>query len=378
MTEQFTAAMMQQMFITGTFFDAKNQLESQLLFAKESAEIHAVYSSDFQLCRFGTDVRSLASADRLSHVNAEMLSTAMLARNTLTENSSAFAGMGREYEERIRKFTETYCSTAENQGLMGNMCKKPPSWTPVRTGNDIDYQRMVDAPYTIPADFTRTVMEAGGQHDTDGERQRANEDIMALSKNLYGSELMPFIAASDMRKEAAISVFHELRSVQAIRSVAQYSFASIVGMKSKGSTEGDDAANTSHYLGKILEELGMQGASTGGAGGPPVAGGAKVNEIQAFLGKNPSYFAQMEVLTRKMFENPEFYVNLYTKPQNVERTSVALQAVRLMQDRDRFESSLRREMLVSLILELKVRDYQEQVNNLLQGIVPSVDLGPPK
>jgi hypothetical protein len=370
MTEQFSTVMMQQMFIVGTFMDAKNQLESQLVFQKMTADIHATYKSDFQLCRFGTDVRSLAYAERQAQVNAAMLSSAMMSRDTLTVNSSALAGDGTDIEQRLRKFTAAYCSPAESQHNMGNLCAAAPPQSqnnPARTGNDLDFQRMVDAPYTIPVDFTNTVVAGGGQDpNPDPDQQRMHEDIIALSKNLYASRLMPFIATDDMRKEAGISVFHQLRSVQAIRSVAQYSFASIVGMKAKGATEGEneEASNVTHYLQKIIEEL-----------SPP---GTAQAEIERFLGKNPSYYAQMEVLTRKMFQNPNFYVNLYTSPQNVERTSVAMQAVRLMQDRDRFESSLRREMLISLILELKIRDYQETVNNLLQGIVPSVDLGPPK
>ena len=95
--------------------------------------------------------------------------------------------------------------------------------------------------------------------------------------------------------------------------------------------------------------------------------GVPDTEIDAFLGQNPSYFAQMEVLTHKLFEDPEFFVNLYDTPANVERIGVTLQALKLMQDRDRFESSLRREMLLSLILELQIRDRQGRVEAAIQS-----------
>ena len=48
---------------------------------------------------------------------------------------------------------------------------------------------------------------------------------------------------------------------------------------------------------------------------------------------------------------------------------VALEAVRLMQNRDRYEAALRREMLVSMILEMHIRENQSvMTNDLLRGI----------
>jgi hypothetical protein len=90
-------------------------------------------------------------------------------------------------------------------------------------------------------------------------------------------------------------------------------------------------------------------------------------DVDAFMGQNPSYYAQMEVLTHKIFENEGFFTNLYTTPANVARIGVALQALKLMQDRDRFESSLRREMLLSQILELQIRERQGRVLSDIQG-----------
>jgi hypothetical protein len=78
----------------------------------------------------------------------------------------------------------------------------------------------------------------------------------------------------------------------------------------------------------------------------------------------------MELLTRKMYQNPTFYAALYTKPANVERTAAAMEAIKLMQDRDRFEAALRREMLLSVLLELKLRTAQEVLENEKQNFAP--------
>ena len=45
-----------------------------------------------------------------------------------------------------------------------------------------------------------------------------------------------------------------------------------------------------------------------------------------------------------------------------------------MNDRDRFEASQRREMLISLIVEMKLRDQERDVDNSLLGSVPSLYL----
>jgi hypothetical protein len=74
------------------------------------------------------------------------------------------------------------------------------------------------------------------------------------------------------------------------------------------------------------------------------------------------------MLTRTALQNPAFYTNLYDKPANVKRMSVGLSAIGLMQLRDRYESSLRREMLLSQLVEQALTDQAARVNATLQNI----------
>jgi hypothetical protein len=76
-----------------------------------------------------------------------------------------------------------------------------------------------------------------------------------------------------------------------------------------------------------------------------------------------SYYAQMEILSKKIFQRPEFYTNLYDKPANVSRKAASLQAIGMMLDRDIFETNLRTEMLISMLLELQVIKEQERFEN---------------
>jgi hypothetical protein len=91
--------------------------------------------------------------------------------------------------------------------------------------------------------------------------------------------------------------------------------------------------------------------------------GLEEEEIKKYLGDRPSYYAQMEILTKKLYQNPTFYTELYDKPANVERKNVSLQAIELMQKRDIYRSILRSEAILSVMLETALGEHQEKVVN---------------
>lgn len=103
----------------------------------------------------------------------------------------------------------------------------------------------------------------------------------------------------------------------------------------------------------MLREFGIQDRN---------ASGSTDDEIHAMLGVRPSYYAQMEVLTKKIYQTPDFYTNLYDKPVNVERIGVAMDAISIMNQRDRYESLLRREMLTAMLVEDALAPHVEDVN----------------
>jgi hypothetical protein len=107
-----------------------------------------------------------------------------------------------------------------------------------------------------------------------------------------------------------------------------------------------DSTTTVTYMNVLLQDLGI----------PPA-------ELVDWLGKQPSYYAQMEFLTKIMFQNPQFYVTLYDTPANVARKKVLLQAIGLMQDFDTLQSYLRTEMMLSQILELELIKLQKEVQD---------------
>ena len=350
MTEQLVSVMMAQMLMVGAMWDAKQQIEIQNLYRSLAAQAHKEYHPSVQMCFFGTNVASLAKADNATYENAKIIDQLLVEREYGNFGSSAAGGNFTDYRSRMHQFTEVYCDIHENND-MEDFCYGS-SGPRDRRMRDVDFQRVVDLPYTIDANFT------------DADETTTEQDIVALGRNLFAAKTFDFMPEQlfyeeddDTAEMQGQSLFLETRSVHAMRSVARRSFANIVAMK----TEGDQAEQyeSAQFLKAIVSELGIPDS-----------------EMDDFLGENPSYYAQMEVLTRKMYQSPEFYTNLYDKPENVKRTGVAIQALKLMQDRDRYESSLRREMLISLMVELRLRKYQEQTNRALVSTVSNV-LGEP-
>lgn len=341
MSHQMTVTMADQLLIAGTMLDAKTQLETQRLQQQLTAEAQKDYMPSAQMCSFGTNVRGLAASQSKTEANAQALSEALMNRDRLKIASAAATGPARDKAARLEQFKTKYCDINDNNGQLAPLCKggSAPAY---RRNRDIDFFRTLDSRYTLDFD-----MANGGSPKTEDE-----EDVMALASNLFAHDVFTPIAPSLLEQAGVQDELMEMRSVNAIRGVALDSFANIVAMKAEGSP------GAAPFMRGAMRSMGLS-----------------VPEINELLGQrhdragggveplNPSYFAQMEILTKKMYQSPEFFTNLYDTPDNVARMGVTLQAFQLMNDRDRFESALRREMLISLMLELKLRAAQTGVNN---------------
>ncbi len=346
MTEQFTVVMMQQVFIIGTFFDAKHQLEVQRWFQQMHAEAHKDYQPSWQMCRFGTFSQGLTSAERKTDMNVRVLAKYIEERQTAaapknTRGTGAPGGPVQDRLTRVEQFKGTYCNPMNNNvNGLSEMC--PTAGEPDRQNRDIDFTRDIETRLTLDLDFS------------DDQNTNDETDIFALSKNLFSHNVFKrenqkhitassAVSGDDTRLVGTQSV-QDQRSVVAARGVVANSFAHIVGMRGQGT------AISATYMKAMMRQFGMSD-----------------KDVDELLGVNPSYFAQMEVLTKKMFQNPTFYTELYDTPVNVERQGAALQAIKLMQDRDRFDASLRREMLLSVLLEMKIRSYQQGLERRMQS-----------
>ena len=355
LTDQIALSSMQQMQAMGMFMDAKHQMETQRVMQVLKARAHKDYQPSEGMCEFGSSVKSLAASDRRVDLTAHVLSQRAFDRELGNANNASAGPDGvasaQDIANRISQFQDTYCDPNDNNTGLAGLCQHKNGVgvskdNAQRVNNDIDFARVVDVPWTLNVDFS------------DDELQNNEEDIFALASNLYGFDVTtqlnndvlngpfppnnpndPYFDELTTQRE----IYMDMRASQAKRSVAQNSFSAIVAMKAAGSEGSRD------FMKAIVKELGVDND----------------RELNYFLGVDddgneigPSYFAQMEVLTKKIYQNPDFYTNLYDKPANVERKQVAMQAIGLMQKFDLYRSYLRAEANTSILLELALEEQQ--------------------
>lgn len=364
-TEQMSAVAMHQTMIIGTFFDAKQQLETQRTIQDLQTQAHKDYQPSEDFCWFGTNVRSLANTEAKARYNSYMLSRRQMARHLGQKNMGGSVGRSQDKQGRWKQFKERFCDPKDNgwsapgQGLSSSAICGSGTSDPFFTNADIDYTRIIENERTIgvsPPDGDRAFNLSSGF-----QIQPSELAVMALGNNLYGHDVITnVISGVDLKTIDKQEFYMALRSVAAKRSVAENSFNAIVGMKAEGSTtvgveELAYTAESVHnetwkYLGAILTELGIP-----------------QDEIKLMVGARPSYYAQLEILGKKIYQNPNFFANLYDTPTNIKRKSVALKAIDLMLDRAIYESQIRQEMVSSVLLSARLHGPTQEARAGLTG-----------
>lgn len=343
------AAGTQQVSIIGMFIDADQQLETQRLIQELHAEANKDYHPSRGMCEFGTRIKSLAASERKGEMNALILSERSTDRYLGNKETGAASGSEGDVQMRLDQFEKKFCDTFDNNNSLRFMCpdlapaSNPSTAQRDRLNKDIDYQRTFEDPWTIDFDLT------AGNPPSEGD-----EEIIALKDNLYGFE--SFNRADYKKIENKTNgditdlqqAYMDMRAVIAKTKVAENSFNAIMALKGEGT------AGSRDFIASYLEELGIPDS-----------------EVDEFLGTNPSYYAQMEVLTKKAYQSPLFYTNLYDKPANIERKGVAIQAIGLIQKFDLLKSYLRTEASLSILLELSVNQLQREVENNIQALTDS-------
>lgn len=340
MTSQLTALSIQKVQIIGTFFDAKHQMETQRIFQQLTAEAHRDYHPNEELCEFGTVTRSLSASGRNSDLTAAGLSRRSVERQVHSKNNVSAGGIISDQESRLTQFVKKYCDKKDNLKDLDLLCAKGGSDATL-FNKDISYTSTIDAPLTLDLDFSKN----------DTATTEDEHAIFALMANLFAHDLFQVVAAKnlvtldgkDPSFEGAAKAYLDARALMAKRSVATNSIASIAALKTKGDAESQP------FIYALLKEMGNNKMTA--------------TEIKKLIGDKPSYYAQMEILTKKLYQSPEFYANLYDKPANVLRKDVAVQAATLMQKRDLYRSYLRSEMVLAVILESALIEEQDRVVN---------------
>lgn len=86
--------------------------------------------------------------------------------------------------------------------------------------------------------------------------------------------------------------------------------------------------------------------------------GVPQSVIDRDLKGRPSYYALMEVITKRQYQDANFYAGLIKNPAAQDRTSATMAAFTNMQMRDMVQSLQRQEMLYAMLLELRILKRQ--------------------
>lgn len=341
MAEQLAAVAMQQMAILGAFIDAQEQLETQRLFQQLMARAHKDYHPSIEMCEFGTRIKSLAATERRGELASYALSQRSQDRNLGNANVAGYGGPRSDLKSRINQYLTTFCDRRDNNDSLDLVCTSGAGAAQrERYNKDIDFPRTIAHPWTINVNLTNA-----------GAATANEEDIFALAQNLYSFDVYDRVKAKTLENNPARLVtgaqqaYLDMRSRVAQLSVAESSYNAIVGLKAEGT------GGSRTFIEAFLQQLGLSAA-----------------DATALLGNNPSYDAQMEILTKKAYQDPRFYTNLYDKPANVERKGAAIQAIGLIQKFDLFKSYLRTEASLSILLELAVEDLQNEIEDAIDDI----------
>lgn len=332
---QLTATAIAQTRMIGAFFDAEQNSDAIRALQARQAQAHKTYRPSKQICTFASLSEPLQGTSAKLADTTNLLIDRSLDRQSRAVNTAAgleVSSAESDFISRRELFISRFCDPGDNDGQLGVMCNAggPEEWQ----NRDIDFTRTILHPDTLGVDFY------------DNTLQEEEAAVFALGNNLYAHDLyngsfnQSFLSSAKGR-----STLETLRSIWARRSVGELSFAHLVASKSP------HQGIQTELLKPIFINLGVDPA-----------------ELDLFTTETPSYYALMDVLTKKLYQDPQFYTSLYTSPANVERTSAALSAFEVMQKMDHFDSALRQEMMLAVITGVELDDIQSEITNRINEI----------
>ncbi|MBP9049838.1 MAG: hypothetical protein KBC88_01070 [Alphaproteobacteria bacterium] len=310
----------------GSMMDAQNTLKALRAIQKANLESTRKYQPSTGVCVFGSASTSLAASEARAIANKMAFNEILIDTEKQVKNTAFSKTESEGRAAALADFQRKYCRRIDNNNGLESFCKGLGA-SDTRFNRDVDYARVFDAPLTVKTNFT------------DAAKTPVEEDVIALFRNLSVAQVLPAVSKTVFQTDTKSAAAQDLRAAIAAHSVAQNTFADIVGQKSEGS------GASSASIKAVIQHLGLSAA-----------------DAEAHVGSKPSYYAQMEILTKKMYQDPAFIANLYESPENVTRQRAAIKATSLQQGSDLYQSLKRREMLLSALLELKLRQRAAQEN----------------
>jgi hypothetical protein len=302
----------------GGFIDAQNTNQSLLTRQELTANAQREHAVSEQVCRFGSLSRSLSASETEAARRQMNLVTASFDRQLLKPSEKSSEGIAMDLSSRYDRFKSKFCDQkAYASGF--SFCSKDDTLTNL----DIDYTRLVDTQGTLsPAE------EAA---------------VIPMMQNLFANRTFEKIDPNLLKPSAtgntARDALLDQRALIAKRSVAENSFQALVSRRMQGTSGSRESIKA------LLKNMGIKEDS----------------DIIREITDKPSYNTQMEILTKRVYQDADFFKNLMENPTNLARQYTAMQSFGLMQQRDIYDSIQRSELLLSLVVEMELEKFQDEV-----------------
>jgi hypothetical protein len=244
--------------------------------------------------------------------------------------NAAQAGSADDKRARMNNFITFYCDVQDSDNALNTFCGDAAT-NNQRFNADISFARTFDQSPSLNINIRNP------------DLRNEEQSLMALAYHLYQHEIPE--RATDLGTRGIGNQNHILyqRSYQALNSLAFNSFAAQAALKAQS------AQGAAPSIRALLTGLGMENTATARG-----------------LGTNPSYDAQMEVLTKRLYQDPQFLINLTGTRANLGRQNAMMDSIDVMQDRDIYNAILRSELLLSALVDLEARKQIDPVLDRLQ------------
>lgn len=296
------------------------------------------------LCRMASLEKSLAADDMKRRFTQILLSEIGLARLGGKINSISAAGAMSDQRERLLTFKSEFCRGDDSNKALKVFCGgangteiqssfyQSASNTGKRSNADIDFVKFFVGRESLDIDLA-----------DQSSLSKDEQTMIAMSRNLYGHKpIAPRFTEAELKTPAGQQRYQHMRSLLAMRALVQNSFNAMAAEHAAG------FAGSVTNIRALYKEL-----------------GGSDDTVNALVGSRPSYYAGMNALTREIFYTPKFYSQLMEGKTNVARQSAFMDAVGLMQTRDIYQSSLRTEMLLATLINLKTNDRVKDLADAL-------------
>lgn len=328
-TDEHTAHELVKGALSGNLLDAMTRLKF-LDTQKQAASAVLVESKSSEgLCRMASLAQSIAANDQRRKVNQLVFSEIGLARANGKQGSISARDTVTDTNERLNVFKGEFCRGSDFNNGLTEFCGL--TLSRFSQGNKQFLQQNADINFAESFALRPNLNIDFIDNDKAQNTLTMDEQTMiAMSYNLYRNDpVAPRFAEGDID---SIDYMRNFRSKLAMQSLVQNSFYAQVAERSAGSGKAVPSMQA------LVRELGAKS-----------------------LPANPSYYQQMQFLTKDLYKNSNFYGTLMEGKTNVARQSAFMDAVDLMQDRDIYLSSLRTELLLASLVELKIRPKLETI-----------------